>query len=366
LSDFYKPIMNINNNQLELTLRVKRWKEGFANTSLTPEDIDELSVHLINTYNEMLDLGLDEKEAWMIATHRIGQPEVLHDEFKKANTEPGPNLNRNWMMLLWGAVSLLILQAVFIVLPLLFGDSILNRLKPSDNEGFLVGEYYTIAVILLLLFVLAIIRSGSIINRFTNSLTKYASLYAIIAIVAGLWAAFCSYILFANYSAFTNGADGGADQEVRRSLSFLMFGFYFPLITITAFATLRYFARETTSFKVFNKNMNWKHAFILGLLAQTPVQFSHAFPGDTNVRASIIIAISVILFLIIGWMISFSKKGMLNLIVAQLVPFAIWIFGSIVNEEARLMFFIFYIVKLIALAAGYYFNRQKQVQISLT
>lgn len=350
--------MDTHNNQLELKLRINHWKEGFANTALTPEDMDELSVHLTSVYNEMLELGLSENEAWMVASNRIGKPEVLHEEFKKVNSNF--SVNRNWMMLLWGAVGLLILQAIFIVLPLLYSGTLLNRLKLTDERKFITGSYYAIAIVLIVLFIFAIARSGSIINRFTNSLTKYASLYAIVAVVAGLWAAFFSYILFANYMAL----DGGKYDEERRSLSFLMFGFYFPLIAITAFATLRYFSSEITSFKVFNKNINWKRAVIIGLIAQTPVQFSHAFPGDDNVRYGIIILVSVVLFLIVGWMLSYSPKGITILAAAQAVPMAIWILGSIVNENARLIFFVFYIVKLLALAAGYYFNRRKQLDVA--
>lgn len=344
------------NNQLELKLRVNRWKESFANTALTSEDIDELSGHLTNVYNEMLALGLSDQEAWMVATNRVGKPEALHEEFKKVNSDF--SLNRNWMLLLWGAVSLLILQAIFIVLPLLYSGTLSDKLKTANESQFITGSYYAISIILVVLFIFAIARSGSIISRFTSSLTKYASIYAIVAVVAGLWAAFFSYILFANYMA----SDGGEYTEERRSLSFLMFGFYFPLIALTAFATLRYFSSEITSFKVFNKSINWKRALIIGLIAQTPIQFSHAFPGDDNTRAGIVILVSLVLFLIIGWMISYSPNGISSLIAAQVAPMGIFIMGVIVNEQARLLFFVFYVVKLIALAAGYYFNKRKLMQ----
>lgn len=351
--------MDTNNNQLELKLRINRWKESFVNTSLTPEDLDELSVHLTSVYNEMLELGLSENEAWMVASSRIGKPEVLHEEFNKINSNF--SVNRNWMLLLWGAVGLLILQAIFIVLPLLYSGTLVEKLKLTGNSKFITMSYYGIAVVLIVLFVFAVARSGSIINRFTNSLTKYASLYAIVAVVAGLWAAFFSYVLFANYMAL----DGGQYDEERRSLSFLMFGFYFPLIAITAFATLRYFSSEITSLKVFNKNINWKRAAIIGLIAQTPIQFGHLIPGDDSMRGGIIIFVSVVLFVIVGWMLSYSVKGGLtNLIAAQAAPMAIWVLGSILNEDALLILFVFYIIKLLALAAGYYFNRRKQLDVA--
>ncbi|MEO6150360.1 MAG: hypothetical protein ABIN95_00450 [Mucilaginibacter sp.] len=349
--------MDTDKNQPDLEARLKRWKASFAGTALTQVDIEELSTHLLNSYNDMLALGLSPNEAWLIASHRIGEPEIIKEEFEKVNDHVP--VNRNWLMLLWGAVGLLILQAVFIVLPIMFQNKVLNYFKPSNNAAFMAKEYYTIAVILIFLFLLMIFRSGKLINGFTNSLTKYASLYAILAVVAGLWAAFFSYIIFANYSGFKYSTH---DSEVSNGISFLMFGFYFPLIAITAFSTLRYFSSETVSFKAFNKKINWKYAFVLGLLAQTPVQFSHALPYNDTIRSGIIILISTILFGVIGWMVGRSKNGMVNLITAQIPSMGIWIMGTIVNEEARLIFFIFYFVKILALLAGYYLSKRNQTQ----
>ncbi|RCH55866.1 hypothetical protein DJ568_03690 [Mucilaginibacter hurinus] len=352
--------MDTEKNQPDLNFRLKSWKESFSQTALTPADIEELAEHLENSYTDMLELGLTESEAWLIATHRIGEPRVIREEFEKVNNHVP--VNRNWLLLLWGAVSLLILQAIFIILPIMFQNRVLDYFKPSNNAEFMAKEYYTIAIILVLLFLLLIIRSGKFINGFTNSLTRYASLYAIIAVVAGLWSAFFSYIIFANYSGFkyadhNSGVSGG--------ISFLMFGFYFPLIAITAFSTLRYFSSDTIALKNFSKKINWKHAFLLGLLAQTPVQFTHALPYNDGIRASVIILLSVILFMVIGWMVGQSKKGVLNLFTAQLPSMGIWITGTIVNEEARLIFFIFYIVKIIALFATYLWSKRQQTQTYL-
>ncbi|RYZ91795.1 MAG: hypothetical protein EOP47_30970, partial [Sphingobacteriaceae bacterium] len=209
--------MDTSKNQPDLDARLKSWKNSFAHTALTQVDIEELAGHLENSYNDMLAIGLTEHEAWLIASYRIGEPEVIKEEFEKVNDHVP--VNRNWLMLLWGAVSLLILQAIFIVLPIMFQNTVLDYFKPSNNADFMAKEYYTIAVILVFLFLLLIVRSGKLINSFTNSLTKYASLYAIVAVVAGLWAAFFSYIIFAMYSGFKYE---NHNSEVSGGISFLL------------------------------------------------------------------------------------------------------------------------------------------------
>ncbi|RZL41525.1 MAG: hypothetical protein EOP00_24685, partial [Pedobacter sp.] len=279
--------MDTNKNHSGIEECLKNWKKSLVHTSLTPCDIEELSIHLMESYEELLLLNLSEQEAWIIASHRIGKPEVLNQEFEKVNADF--SINRNWMMLLWGAVSLLILQAVFIVAPMIFKNSIINYFNPSDNAVFIKNQYYTIAVIVVILFVLAAIRNGQIIRKFTNSLTKYASLYGIIAIVAGLWAAFFSYI------GFVKGIDIN-DNESRRAFSYLNFGFYFPLISLAVFATIRYYSEEVITFKKFCRNITWKHSLILGLLAQTPIQFSYSFSGRDGSKITFVIALSIFLY----------------------------------------------------------------------
>ena len=350
--------MDTNKNQPDLEARFKKWKATFSHTSLTHGDIEELSLHMKDSYDELLTIGLNENEAWLVASHRIGEPAIIKEEFKKVNHDF--TVDRNWMMLLWGAVSVLILQAIFIILPLLFTNSIIDFFKQSNNNIFLVKEYYSIAVILIVLFILLIIRNGKLVHKLTNSLVKYASLYAIIGVIAGLWAAFCSYMLFANYSDYATDTVG-YKNDIRNGLSFLMFGFYFPLMAITGFSTMKYFSREMVSFKAFNKNINWKHAIILGVLAQAPVQFGNAFPGDSNLKAGLIITVSILLFMVIGCMVSYSKKPVFNLVCAQVVPMSMWIISTTSeNENVKVMFFVFYFVKILSLAGGYFWSRQKQ------
>ncbi|MBE9583752.1 hypothetical protein IM792_04770 [Mucilaginibacter sp. JRF] len=345
-----------------LDARIQNWKQHFAGSQLTEADIDELATLLKDTYLELRATNLSDEEAWLVATHRVGQPEPVVEPLEKPSAG---NANRNWMMMLWGAVGVLILQAIFIVMPQVFNQTVISVLQPDDSDSFIKNEYYAMAVILFVLFILVTLRSGYFINRFTNSLTKNASLYAIVAIIAGLWAGFCSYITFVKYpmAATINGYS----DDTRTAFSVLMFGFYFPLIFVAAFATIRYYARESVSFKEFNRNINWKHAVILGLLAQTPIQFSHIFSGDDTVRMTIIISLSVILFSIIGWMLSYSKNGIGNIAAAQVAPLFILLMGCVMNEEARVIFFIFYITKIVALFSSYYigkFRNQPEVLLA--
>ncbi|MCD8739796.1 hypothetical protein LT679_04210 [Mucilaginibacter roseus] len=344
-----------------LEARIQTWKQNFGGSQLTEADVEELAVLLKDTYLELRAANLSDDEAWLVATHRIGRPETVTVQEQKPLTG---NANRNWMMMLWGAVGVLILQAIFIVMPQVFNQTVVSVFQPDNSDSFIKNEYYAMAVILFVLFILVTLRSGYFINRFTNSLTKNASLYAIVAIVAGLWAGFCSYITFVKYpmAATINGYS----DDTRTAFSVLMFGFYFPLIFVAAFATIRYYARESVTFKEFNRNINWKHALILGLLAQTPIQFSHIFSGSDAVRATVIISLSVLLFSIIGWMLSYSKNAFSTIFAAQIAPLFIWIMGSVMNEQARFIFFIFYITKVIALISSYYIGKTRhQPEVAL-
>ncbi len=345
--------------KLELDVRITEWKKRFEGTLLTETDIEELAIQLKDTYIELLANNLSDDEAWLVATHRMGAPEGTKEEaIPNANSEIAPKKegNRSWMMMLWGAMAVLILQGVFIVMPQMFNHTINSIFKPGSTSTFLTNEFYSIAVILIVLFILGMARSGYIVNKFTNSLTRQASLHALIAVIAGLWAGFCSYITFVKYPIAVTNTE--MSDEARMAFSFMMFGFYFPLIFVTVFATIAYYRRQTTTFADFCRNLNWKHALVLGLLAQTPVQFSHIISANDTVREAVIIGISVVLFATIGWMISYSLKAKSSLAAAQAAPLFIWIMGSVVNEEARMIFFIFFAVKILAMLVAYFIGKR--------
>lgn len=66
---------------LETHLHV--WRNGFSKTTLTKDDLDELTQHLSDHFEELVKGGEDEDEAWSTAVQTIGSHEVIHREFSK-------------------------------------------------------------------------------------------------------------------------------------------------------------------------------------------------------------------------------------------------------------------------------------------
>ncbi|MBN2590495.1 MAG: hypothetical protein JXA96_11590 [Sedimentisphaerales bacterium] len=70
----------------DLNEQIKKWR-GNLNTSqsLESKDIDELESHLREEIEELTLSDLSEQEAFLVATHRLGQVDFLSEEFAKVN-----------------------------------------------------------------------------------------------------------------------------------------------------------------------------------------------------------------------------------------------------------------------------------------
>ncbi len=72
--------------KLDLDTLLRTWEESFKQShAYTKSDIHELKSHLLDIYDEMLENGLDEEEAFFIASKRLGRPINWEDEFKQTN-----------------------------------------------------------------------------------------------------------------------------------------------------------------------------------------------------------------------------------------------------------------------------------------
>jgi hypothetical protein len=70
-----------------LNEQIKKWRANLnTSQSFKTIDIDELENHLIEEIEKLKLSGLSEEEAFIIATHRLGQIDSLSDEFVKVNT----------------------------------------------------------------------------------------------------------------------------------------------------------------------------------------------------------------------------------------------------------------------------------------
>ena len=69
-----------------LEARVARWRERLSRMeSLRSSDIEELEQHVRDSIASLTSSGLSDEEAFIIATHRVGEPDVLEREFACVN-----------------------------------------------------------------------------------------------------------------------------------------------------------------------------------------------------------------------------------------------------------------------------------------
>ena len=86
--------------RFDLTAALARWTGDFAKRGhLEPEKIAELESHLHDSIAGMQQRGLDEAEAFLIATRRLGSPAQIETEFEKAETALLPRRALWWLVL---------------------------------------------------------------------------------------------------------------------------------------------------------------------------------------------------------------------------------------------------------------------------
>ena len=73
-------------NKFYLAKMLIAWEEDIKRSSVfTRSDIDELKSHLLDIYEDMLDKGLEDDEAFLIAVKRLGNPVNWEEEFSRTN-----------------------------------------------------------------------------------------------------------------------------------------------------------------------------------------------------------------------------------------------------------------------------------------
>ena len=74
------------NEKFELHIQVGRWVENLkSEPSFTESDSEELKCHLLDLIDELKTAGLDEDEAFLIASKRLGNASEWEDDFYQSN-----------------------------------------------------------------------------------------------------------------------------------------------------------------------------------------------------------------------------------------------------------------------------------------
>jgi hypothetical protein len=70
--------------EFDLNAAIERWQEGLRRSAqFSAEDVEELRTHLRDSVSKLSSAGLNEAEAFQIATQRIGSQKALASEFSK-------------------------------------------------------------------------------------------------------------------------------------------------------------------------------------------------------------------------------------------------------------------------------------------
>nr|MEE4266612.1 permease prefix domain 1-containing protein [Candidatus Krumholzibacteria bacterium] len=92
----------------DLNRAIQQWRTALgAQGGLTANDQEELEDHLREAVAELQATGLNEEEAFLVASRRLGKPEDLGPEFAIADPEGRRRFRLRWMVI--GALALVFL-----------------------------------------------------------------------------------------------------------------------------------------------------------------------------------------------------------------------------------------------------------------
>lgn len=121
----------------ELNKAIKNWRNELSNEeAMTGEGVEELESHLYEQVDSLITTGLSEEEAFMVATHRIGQKEEISQEFAMINSHVIWRTRVSWI-----AIGILIFF-VSKALVSLFGSAIMY-LSAALSPHVFVYVYFT-------------------------------------------------------------------------------------------------------------------------------------------------------------------------------------------------------------------------------
>jgi hypothetical protein len=140
------------------------WAEQVrADPSFTLADAEELKYHLIDLTEELIESGLVQDEAFLIATSRLGDVSALKDEFEDVNT---PILQmRNTILLLSGVMSFFFLY-FFISSTTRLLALVLDNLNDNPKWNFVITlTYFSFYILSLIGITIFANLSGTRLNE---------------------------------------------------------------------------------------------------------------------------------------------------------------------------------------------------------
>ena len=73
-------------DKLDLESLLQAWEANLKQSrAFSRSDVQELKTHLLDLYDDLIETGLNEEEAFLIASKRLGQPVDWENEFTQTN-----------------------------------------------------------------------------------------------------------------------------------------------------------------------------------------------------------------------------------------------------------------------------------------
>lgn len=135
--------------------------------SITSSDAEELSAHLYDATDSLSKSGLLEEEAFIIACKRLGNEEVLTEEYSKVN--PSVKMNRIWAYLIIGFNLFYSLPSLFFLLVSAIYLTVYINYSSSMGGALIVTTLH-LAVIVLAVY---IVRKKNEISQFLEKQVQY-------------------------------------------------------------------------------------------------------------------------------------------------------------------------------------------------
>lgn len=136
----------------QLEHAIENWRSGLLqNQSVQDSDIDELESHLRDETDNLMLSGLSEEEAFMVSTHRIGDQQVVGQEFAKVNAK---EIWRNRLFWMLSGVFIFMLITLFSSLSCGLSTIVLAWLKIDPSINGVVSSSIYVLVFVGAVFVL--------------------------------------------------------------------------------------------------------------------------------------------------------------------------------------------------------------------
>ncbi|MEA5031746.1 MAG: permease prefix domain 1-containing protein [Sphaerochaeta sp.] len=163
----------------DLESQIRQWKTHVYSTgSIGQNDMEELESHLRDSMDELTDRGLSTEEAFLLAVRRMGDIEVIHEEFSKISTEDlwrqllvptdNPITARRNRKELGIVIGLALLGGLLSKIPALFGYGDMDVYSLLYLRNASIFAFFPVAIYLIWKRSLPILRSLLVLSIFPS------------------------------------------------------------------------------------------------------------------------------------------------------------------------------------------------------